>query len=58
MIYISEVLGRPILDSQGERLGSLEDLVAAAGSATPQPRVVAFQAQGELVPISAVAGNA
>jgi magnesium transporter len=54
MIYISEVLGRPIVDAQGERLGSVEDLIASAPSGTPQPKLVALQAQAELVPISAV----
>jgi magnesium transporter len=55
MLYISEVLGRPILDAQGERLGSVEDVLACGSNETPQPRLVALLAQAELVPIAAVA---
>jgi len=54
MLYLSEVLGRPVVDAQGERIGSVEDLIASTGSDTPQPTVVAFQAQAELVPCSAI----
>ena len=54
MLYISEVLGRPIVDAQGDRLGPVEDLIASTASGTPHPKLVALQAQAELVPISAI----
>jgi magnesium transporter len=55
MTYLSELLGRPVVDANGERLGQVEDLVVSFGAGVPQPRVAALKAQLGLVPFSAVA---
>ena len=31
MPYLSEMVGRPVTDANGERIGRLEDLIAAVG---------------------------
>jgi len=41
MIYLSDLMGKPIVDSDGERVGQLEDLIASASEA-PHPMIVAL----------------
>lgn len=42
MPYLSEMIGRPVTDANGERIGRLEDLIAALhGDVTP-PQIVAL----------------
>ena len=41
MPYLSEMVGRPVTDANGERIGRLEDLIAARGDVAP-PQIVAL----------------
>ena len=43
MPYVSDLLGKPVADLDGERLGTLQDIVASAFGEMPHPRVVAIQ---------------
>ncbi len=54
MTYLSELLRRPIVDADGERLGQVEDLIASADDTSPRPSLVAFKAQGSLFPLAAI----
>ena len=59
MIYVSDLLGRPVADIDGERIGHLEDLIAAIRGEMPHPVIVAIvvkRSGGRLnVPFSDVA---
>jgi len=41
MPYLSTLIGRPITDLEGERIGTLQDLVASVQADKPHPEVVA-----------------
>ncbi|MBI3361634.1 MAG: magnesium transporter [Chloroflexi bacterium] len=59
MAYLSDLMGNPITDADGERVGRLEDLIAAVRRDMPHPTVVALavrrRGQNLLVPFSEVA---
>jgi magnesium transporter len=59
MAFVSELLGRPVSEVNGQRIGRLIDLVASAGNGIPHPRIVALvvkRARSQLVvPFSDVA---
>ncbi len=59
MSYISKLLGRPVADVDGERIGRLEDIVARVRADMPHPRIVAIVVSRRgpplLVPCSEVA---
>ena len=67
MPYISELIGKPVADVDGVRIGYLRDIVAGVKGAMPHPQVVALEvmrasragvkrpAGALLVPFSAVA---
>ena len=42
MAFVSEMLGRPVVDVDGQRVGSLADLVAAVTIGIPHPKMVAL----------------
>jgi magnesium transporter len=42
MAYLSELIGKPVADIDGERIGRLEDVVAANRGVMPHPEVVAI----------------
>jgi magnesium transporter len=42
MPYISNLLGRPVADVDGERIGRLDDIIASIRGEMPHPRVVAI----------------
>jgi len=42
MVYLSDLMGKPIVDSDGERVGQLEDLIASAGGEMLHPMIVAL----------------
>jgi magnesium transporter len=54
-MYLSDVLGRPVVDTDGDRLGTVDDVVANPSAASPLPRVVAVKAQEWLIPYSVIA---
>ena len=41
MAYISELIGKPVVEASGERVGQLTDLIASARGDIPHPKVVA-----------------
>jgi magnesium transporter len=45
MSYISQLLGRPIVDVEGSRFGTLRDLIAGARSERGHPQIVALVAR-------------
>jgi magnesium transporter len=42
MVYLSDLMGRPIVDLDGERVGHLEDLIASTLTEVPHPMIVAL----------------
>ena len=42
MVYLSDLMGRPIVDLDGDRVGHLEDLIASTLSEMPHPMIVAL----------------
>jgi CBS domain-containing protein len=42
MAYVSELLGKPVVDVDGKRVGRLEDLLASREEAMPHPRLSAI----------------
>ena len=42
MAYISDLMGRPVADVDGERIGHLEDLIACVRGEMPHPAIVAI----------------
>ncbi len=59
MPYVSDLLGRPVTDINGERVGQLQDLIACVRCEMPHPQIVALQVKrkdGELlIPFADVA---
>jgi magnesium transporter len=59
MAYISELLNKPVVDVNGERVGTVSDLIASLHTEIPHPKLVAVVVKrrgGELaVPFSCVA---
>ena len=45
IIHVSSVAGSPLLDSTGERLGRIEDVVARLDLSDPQPPVIGLKAR-------------
>ena len=46
MIYLSQLLGNPVIDSDGERIGRVSDLGIATGEVFPRVTSLAFMGQG------------
>ena len=42
MIYLSQLMGNPVLDSEGEKIGSVSDLGIATGEVFPRITSLAF----------------
>ena len=42
MVYLSDLMGRPIVDLDGDRVGHLEDLIASTLPEMPHPMIVAL----------------
>ncbi len=59
MAYMSELMGKPVVDVDGERIGRLEDLVATIRGEMPHPEVVALVVKRRgndlIIPFGAVA---
>ncbi|NLE99501.1 MAG: CBS domain-containing protein [Anaerolineales bacterium] len=59
MAYISDLLGKPVADVEGERLGRLGDLIATLRPELRHPEIVAIKVERKsdalLVPLAAVA---
>ena len=46
MFYLSNMLGRPVLDSKGEKLGTVSDLAISTGEVFPRITSLAFKGPG------------
>ncbi|MBF0990671.1 MAG: PRC-barrel domain-containing protein, partial [Atopobium sp.] len=46
MIYLSQLLGNPVMDSQGEKIGVVSDLGIATGEVFPRITSLAFMGPG------------
>jgi magnesium transporter len=59
MFYMSNLMGKPVADTDGERIGHLQDLIALPRSEMPHPEIVALVVKRPggtlLVPFSDVA---
>jgi magnesium transporter len=59
MPYMSELIGKPVTDLDGRKIGSLKDLLATVRKDVPHPHIVAVEVKGPsgtfLVPFSDVA---
>jgi len=42
MAYMSELIGKPVVEANGERVGQLTDLIASARGDIPHPKIVAI----------------
>jgi magnesium transporter len=52
MNFVSELIGRPVSDVDGEQIGTLKDLLASKGEEVSHPRIVAIevkQSHGSLI---------
>ena len=46
MIYLSQLLGNPVLDADGEKIGTVSDLGIATGEVFPRVTSLAFMGPG------------
>ncbi len=48
MLYLSQMLGKPVVDSAGERIGVISDLAISTGEVFPRITSLAFQGPGKV----------
>lgn len=48
MIYLSQMLGRPVIDAEGERIGTISDLAIQTGEVFPRITSLAFKGPGNV----------
>ena len=48
MIYVSQMLGKPVLDAQGEKIGTVSDLAISTGEVFPRITSLAFKGPGKV----------
>lgn len=48
MLYLSQMIGEPVIDAQGERLGTISDLAISTGEVFPRITSLAFQGPGKV----------
>ncbi len=46
MAFVSELIGKPVADVDGERIGTLKDLLAASRGKNPHPQITAIVVKG------------
>ena len=46
MIYLSQMLGKPVIDAEGERIGTIADLAIQTGEVFPRVTSLAFKGPG------------
>ena len=47
MLYLSQMLGEPVVDSMGEKIGTISDLAISTGEVFPRITSLAFQGPGK-----------
>jgi len=45
MLYLSQILGRPIFDAEGEKIAAIKDIIVRYGAAEDYPLVVGLVAR-------------
>ncbi len=48
MLYLSQMIGKPVVDATGERLGTISDLAISTGEVFPRITSLAFQGPGRV----------
>ena len=48
MLYLSQMLGKPVVDSTGEKIGTISDLAISTGEVFPRITSLAFQGPGKI----------
>lgn len=48
MLYLSQLLGKPVIDASGEKIGSISDLAIQTGEVFPRITSLAFQGPGKV----------
>ena len=48
MLYLSQMLGRPVVDASGEKIGTVSDLAISTGEVFPRITSLAFQGPGKV----------
>lgn len=48
MLYLSQILGKPVMDSEGEKIGSISDLAISTGEVFPRITSLAFLGPGKV----------
>ncbi len=48
MLYLSQMLGKPVIDSTGEKIGTISDLAISTGEVFPRITSLAFQGPGKV----------
>lgn len=48
MLYLSQMLGKPVVDSTGEKIGTVSDLAISTGEVFPRITSLAFQGPGRV----------
>ncbi len=48
MLYLSQMLGKPVIDAEGEKIGSISDLAIQTGEVFPRVTSLAFKGPGNV----------
>ena len=48
MLYLSQMMGKPVVDTQGEKIGTISDLAISTGEVFPRITSLAFQGPGKV----------
>lgn len=48
MIYLSQMMGKPVIDAAGEKIGTISDLAISTGEVFPRITSLAFQGPGKV----------
>lgn len=48
MLYLSQIMGKPVVDASGEKIGTVSDLAISTGEVFPRITSLAFQGPGKI----------
>ena len=48
MLYLSQMMGKPVVDATGEKIGTISDLAISTGEVFPRITSLAFQGPGKV----------
>ena len=49
MLYLSQMMGKPVVDADGEKIGTISDLAISTGEVFPRITSLAFQGPGKFL---------